>query len=146
MAQGFAAKDIAAQISDWSPSYANLTIGNGIVVARYQQVGKVVWFYFSLDFGTTTSITAAAPRISYPVIANLPTNDLGLTTVGRCYFRDASGTTYVGQAIGQSQTDMKIQYLDSFTAAVRSFEVTATAPFTWATNDRLVVVGSYEAA
>ena len=52
----------------WSPTYSNLTIGNGTVVARYAYSGGLVVVQWQLTWGSTTSFTGA------PTISNLPYN------------------------------------------------------------------------
>jgi len=52
----------------WTPSYSNLTIGNGTVVARYAYSGGLVILQWQLTWGSTSSFTGA------PSIGNLPYN------------------------------------------------------------------------
>ena len=53
----------------WTPSYSGITVGNGSVVARYQQIGKTVTVFFKLTFGTTTSVSNYG-TFSQPVTAS----------------------------------------------------------------------------
>src|SRR6185369_9654216 len=49
----------------WTPSWTNLSVGNGTVVAKYVQIGKTVFARLSLVLGSTSTVTG-------PVIFSLP--------------------------------------------------------------------------
>src|SRR5678815_1966659 len=42
--------------STWSPTTANLTLGNGTITARYRMSGKTGDFFFSFVLGSTSAI------------------------------------------------------------------------------------------
>jgi hypothetical protein len=137
--------DAAPQVQNWIPTYTNLTVGNGIVVARYQQ-GEVVWFYFSLDFGST-SVMGTAPQISLPVTAGLPSNDLGAgNLIGTVRIRDSGTSSFMGSVSADTQTTMVPRFMTVASSQVRLSTITVSAPMTWTTDDRLIIIGSYEAA
>ena len=41
----------------WTPSYLNLTVGNGTVTSKYVKIDKTVTAYWKIVFGSTTSIS-----------------------------------------------------------------------------------------
>ena len=43
----------ASDFQTWSPSYANLTVGNGTVVARYTIIGDLVVARWVFTLGST---------------------------------------------------------------------------------------------
>jgi hypothetical protein len=58
-ATGLAYKS-AATLYPWAaytPTYSGITVGNGSVVARYQQIGKTVHVFFVLNWGSTTAVS-----------------------------------------------------------------------------------------
>lgn len=125
--------------ADYTPSFTNLTVGNGTLVGRYSQSGKTVKFKVSLVFGSTTSITASsAVRVSVPVTAASGRH------VVAAYYLDSGARHWcaVGVIGDVSSTDVNLKSPDS----VASGDVAQTAPFTWTTNDVMVVGGTYEAA
>jgi len=125
--------------ADWSPSYTNLTIGNGTVVSRYAQSGKFVNFFWSIQFGSTTSISGS-PTITLPVTAK---NAYENTTAN---FDDAGTGGFMGYALMTSTTAMTVYYVGAATAYTQFFGITSSLPFTWATGDRISFQISYEAA
>lgn len=134
-------------VRNWTPTYTNLTVGNGTVIARFQQVGKVVWFYFSFDLGSTSSV-GTDPKISLPVEAAIPANDLPQfqNVIGNCVIRDQGTNTYLGYVGLFTVTQMVPWHFGVTGSLVQFVSIGATAPMTWTTNDRLILLGSYEAA
>jgi hypothetical protein len=130
----------AGSWSNWTPSVANISLGNGTLSARYAQVGKVVHFNFKLTFGSTTTISGS-PNISLPVT---PSKDCifnaGALDVGTAWYNfnvaTSGATAYFDLLITNST------YLS--TTGATGFS--ATVPFTWTTNDAFVLNGSYEVA
>ena len=124
----------------WSPSYDNITVGNGTAVARYQQIGKTVNVRYQLTFGSTTTI-AYLPGLSLPVTAaataynqtNLHLSDSGANGYfGSAYF---SNTSYVYFFVSQANSTYSFMQ-----------GVSATIPFTWTTSDAIYLTMTYEAA
>jgi hypothetical protein len=123
----------------WSPSYIDLTIGNGTVVARYQQIGKTVNYFWRLTWGSTTSCTSFV-RISFPVTASY----LNYVT-GRLVMDDSGAATYLGVPY---MNTLGFYFLSENTAGTYNNlgPVNATSPATWTTNDKWTISGSYEVA
>ncbi len=68
MSQGSAKRNYANPgWQDWSPSYANLTIGNGTVTARYTQIGTTIHARFHFVLGSTSAV-ATNPVVGLPVL------------------------------------------------------------------------------
>ena len=121
------------------PTWTNLTVGNGTLTGRYVQVGDTVHFMARLTWGSTTSITpASAVRVSVPVAAAS-----GFYVVS-AYYLDTGTRHYVGNAL-IGEVDANSASLHE-PGTVASGSVAATAPFTWTTNDVMVIGGTYEAA
>lgn len=125
----------------WTPTYTNLTLGNGNVVARYCQIGKVVFFNFFLTFGSTTSMTAANPTFSLPVAAVRSTffyngNILDSGTVNYSAFAETTA--------GLTTATWRTQNVSATYPTTAGCE--PTVPMTWTTNDNYQVSGSYEVA
>jgi hypothetical protein len=123
--------------SDWTPTLTGITKGaGGTIVARYEQIGKTVRFFFLFTFGAGSAITGpvaftlpvASKYDDVPVNSLITDNDVGrfiassFVASNACYVRVlAPGQNY--------QTP-----LDS------------TVPMTWANGDRISVSGEYEIA
>ncbi len=127
--------------TSYTPTWTNLTVGNGTLVGRYCQVGKVVTASIKLTFGSTTAITGGFVLVTIPVtgvvngrfIGSLYMEDPGVTVATGFVKHDA--TTYVALVPGVSSgTYSGIANMSS------------TVPFTWATNDFMECFFSYEAA
>lgn len=124
----------------WTPTYTNITVGNGTVSAKYIQIGKTVFFHFQLVCGTTTSL-ASNTRITPPVtpIARYATSR---SPIGGVMADDVGTALYSGVSyFSTTVAEMAIGWY-SATASV----ITGVFPFTEASGDTLDVYGTYEAA
>lgn len=121
----------------FTPSYTNLTIGNGTNVGAYAQVGKTVFFRVAFTFGTTSSI-AGTPALTFPVtisplITNFPNTASGRAVVGGNAFPLFMGT---GGSINMLTLGVVIGISG----------ITPAFPGAWTTGDTWGLLGYYQAA
>lgn len=123
--------------SGYTPTFTNLTVGNGTTAFTYVQIGKTVHVRGRLTFGSTTSVTGAI-SISLPVTAtaqffvpNVSARSGGADYA--MYAAAATGTIAIN-AIGSAGT-----YANRVTTS-------ATIPGTWANGDNITFSATYEAA
>ena len=129
--------------TSYSPTWTNLTVGNGTVTARYVQIDKLIIGYIYLDFGTTTSISG---RVQVSVPVNFSTNTPNdVTACGVAYFEDAGVNSYFGSANAHrnSQT-LFVDVLNVGSTYPTHASLSSTVPFTWGNDDRLGCTFTYE--
>lgn len=125
----------------WTPTYTRLTIGNGTVVARYQQIGKTVNFFWKLTWGSTTSLTNF-PCVSLPVNSR----ESAQHSIGNATLHDISVGQYTG-IVSIAGSDIFLISSQSTSGAYSLlYQVDTGTPATWVTGDIWTCVGSYEAA
>lgn len=124
----------------WIPTWTNLTIGNAVVTAKYQRVGRLITFRLKVVLGTTSSV-GTAPIFTLPVTAHA--DYAGEFPLGPATYADTG--TKVWEAFCQlnNTTTAFLRHSDGASAFTNT---TATAPFTWTTNDIINAIGTYEAA
>lgn len=128
---------------DWTPTLSGITIGNGTVVAKYQQVGKTVRGYIEVTFGSTSSISNGS--FTPPVTAS-STYSNTLSPIGVCIFWDNTGSQYPG-GLRLDTTTLMRPYIYNASATYASLAgLSATVPFTWAVNDIIGCSFEYQAA
>lgn len=126
--------------ASWTPTYVNITVGNGTVVNKYIQIGKIVHAYWKLTCGGTTTI-ANANTVTIPVTAssNMSIN----IPVGTAFvFDDSVSQRYAGWV---KLTTTGIVGFD-WTIAGSEPQVTTNFPITEATSDTYAFSITYEAA
>ncbi len=135
---------ISVPVQDWTPTFTGFTLGNGVLVAKYAQVGKLVAFHLSLVMGTTSVVSGS-------LLFSVPVTPLTFTVnmpIGVARFKDATGGNAQQGAtqiqVGSSNCAMLA--LDSSGTYATATVVNATIPFTWAVSDDLEVSGVYLAA
>jgi hypothetical protein len=127
--------------TSYTPTYVNMSVGNGTVVSKYKQIGKTVFVQYSLTFGSTTSITGT-PTISLPVsAANTQYSFLGIVR-----FFDSGVANYAGTNSLESSTTITPGLFTTGGNYAGYAGMNATTPFTWGTNDVLQYNFVYEAA
>ena len=130
-----ASKLDASEYTAWTaftPTYNNVTVGNGTNTGIYMRIGDLVFIQMELIFGSTTAFTGTV-EIDYPVSPdNTPPNILG----GSSTFEDTGAATYWGpvQAFGTFFVPRRANVTG---VTIAASAVNATAPFTWTTNDKL---------
>lgn len=125
----------------WAPWSVGLggafTLGNGSLTGLQQVVGKTIDFRLTLVFGSTTVLSGSA---SFSLPAGRAAGSGGpLEVVGHVAMFDNSASLrrFGFAAITAAGAATSLYNPDGS-------NVTATAPFTWASGDTLVVTGRYE--
>jgi len=126
----------------YTPTFQDITLGNGTLTARYCQIGKFVEIQIEIVFGSTTSIGGGNTRITLPVTAK--TGDYGIR--GMAKYGDANGNEYLGMLDQRSTTEMAPRFCAVDSAKVINYGISSTSPFTWTTNDQITLFYVYEAA
>ena len=131
--------------TSFTPTYTNLTVGNGVSVAAYKQVGNTVFCRVSFTFGTTSSM-GTDPYFSLPVTSK--------TVTGNTLFPfptlilDSGTTYYYGFArLFYGSPSAVTLFTLSATGTYTSYAgISATVPMTWTTGDSFATTLVYEAA
>lgn len=135
---------LADPLSTWTPTLTNLTAGSGTVGARYRQVGKWVDFRFEFTLGAGSAV-GTQPGFTLPVAPH-SSYSVGSAFASACLVK-VGGFAYPAGILYDGSSVMGFRVIGAAGAyAVHDGNVTATAPFTFATPDRLVAWGAYEAA
>lgn len=133
----------------FTPTFTNLTVGNGTSTARFSRVNNVVNYYGFFTFGTTSSASATEAKITLPVTANGIYGGVNGVIMGNSTFYDASASTwYKGEVMSIGSTTLGVFrcFNSSGTYLTNMANVTTTNPFTWTTGDQLIWDMTYEAA
>jgi hypothetical protein len=125
----------------FTPSYQDITIGNGTSTCRYTTVGKLVHVETMLIFGSTTSITGTSLFLTLPVEAKTA----GYPIRSIIGFGNPGNTTNYGMGDFSTSTTMRILCFDASSTYVKESNVASNIPFTWGTNKYLSISLVYEA-
>lgn len=126
--------------ADWSPTWTNVTVGNGTVAAKYAKAGRLVVFSLVFTLGSTSSISGT--------IGFSPPSDLRATLIGNfdVGLEDSGTALYIGYGRANATNRIDLGSLNAAGTYLRDGATSGTVPFTWGTNDRVMVNGTYEAA
>lgn len=126
----------------WTPTLANLTLGNGTLACAYTQVGNTVYCRFRFVLGGTSAV-GTGPTFTLPVDCN--SRYVG-GNIAEFTLDDVSAGYSLGVVTPSTTSVCLISCLvASGTYATRN-GITSTVPFTWASGDHIAGNISYEAA
>jgi hypothetical protein len=127
--------------TSYTPTWGNLTVGNGTVIARYQKIGKIVNVYVGFVFGSTSSISGGA---NFTVPFPIATNNSSYQFFGEIL--DGGTADYAGCIIVVGAGNCYISALNAGTTFLNPQSISATVPFTWVSGDGFQFLFSYEVA
>lgn len=116
--------------NSYTPSWTNLTVGNGTQSAIYRYIDGGIWVKGILTFGTTTSISGTISQ----TIPNSETSKSTGYNVGGLSVVDTGTQVYAG-AIVAAASATTMSFIHGETG--NSGAVNATNPMTWTTGDIL---------
>lgn len=130
----------------WSPTTANITVGNGTIFAEYIQIGKLVHFKFKFTLGSTSAM-GSGPTITLPVTpaADHIANTEQVLAWGTILDSGTAVYTSALQFATGSNYEFRVHNASS-TYLLSQGTISSTVPMTWANGDVLSVHGFYEAA
>jgi hypothetical protein len=113
----------------YTPTYTNITIGNGTVSSKYTKVGDLIHLEWSITWGSTTSATASPTTIGLPFTA-------GADGAGSASALDF-GSAFFHPIVFRSTTSMVPR-------SPSAGSYSGTVPFTWTTGDVLTITTTYK--
>ena len=126
----------------WSPTWTNLSVGNGTQNAIVRYDGNVCKFSISVEWAAASATTAISGAVSFtpPVTANTTHDYLPIGAVAMVNLGTA---LYMGEAVYISaigNVDVRVIYAAGTYAVCGS--ISSTVPFTWAEDDLLTIDGT----
>lgn len=131
----------------YTPSFVNLTIGNGTVDAGWSMSGGVVHWWCRITLGSTSNVAGLITVILPRPAARATATPGGAVLVGRVFCRKVTGSGGTSRRVFDVTTDYTIDPLRAWgLSQVDGIGPTASNPWTWVAGDTLDFVGSYRAA
>ena len=140
-----AAKLNAATARDWTtwtPTTGGITLGSGVIVARWSQVGNIAFCNFTFTLAAGSAITAG-------VTVTGPVTGFGYGTAlapGTARLTDAGTASFTGAVIQNSTTVFEIRSVKADMADGQYEALSSTNPFTWTATDIIGASWFYEVA
>lgn len=141
---------ISIESTEWTSYTPTITadgggfsLGNGVVSGRYKQIGKTVFFYAKLVYGSTTSPGSGHWNFGLPVTAHSSnfTFSASILDSGVAWYGGIGNGNYTG-----STTSFAVNVTSPSASTATWVVVGNGGPFTWGDADNITISGSYEAA
>lgn len=135
--------------ADYTPTWTNVTVGNGTLIARWAQIGSgsgsLVKVQIQLTFGSTSSLSGDAV-VSLPVTAVSRATNFPLGT--GLFFDNSSSGSYSTEVVQGSTTTVKIRPKLANGTYVTHTTASSTVPFgsAFTTSDVIMAQFEYEVA
>jgi hypothetical protein len=126
----------------WTPTFTNISVGNGSYTARYGTSGKFTHFEISFLLGSTSSVSNGA-KFSLPTTPKTTSNAIDQYTFST--YLDSGNAIYFG-ASELTATTCDLFMITGNVSYVGRVGVSATVPFTWGNGDEFFIAGNYEEA
>jgi hypothetical protein len=126
--------------TSWTPTFTNVTLGNGTTTAKFKQINKTVIGYVLFKLGSTSAITGEI-KTTFPVT---PTTILSGAVHYLGMILDDSVGYIMSFPVVESSNINVYAALASGTYVTRA-STSSTVPMTWTTNDAFYVSFVYEA-
>jgi len=127
--------------TDWeafTPVVDNLSVGNGTVEAYFRRIGDSISITYNISFGSTTSVTGGLslnmPNSLVLDTAKMPSLSGIHTNNSVTYLDSSTGANREQGVVRPTPGSNLLQLVD-----MNENQVTATVPFTWATNDLIML-------
>lgn len=134
------------QYFNYTPTFANTTLGNGTVTGRFEMDGKTVKARTLFTLGSTSAI-GTGPTCTLPITSTSTQYTNPITRIGDCTINDSGTATYWGPVrwISTTVCDPVVWNAGSTYLVVNG--ISATVPIAApTTGDSLGMVFEYEAA
>jgi hypothetical protein len=130
----------------YTPTFLNVTAGNGTTSGAYCRVNSFVHYYGSFTLGSTSAVTGAI-SIVLPININADVA-VGISTIGIMNLLDTSAnTTFQGMARYNGASSSCFAGVINASSTYGSWiALNATSPMTWATGDSINFNLYYRAA
>ena len=122
------------ETGSWTPTLTNVNpLGNAIIAQnKYVKIGTLVYLSVNITFGSSTTFIIGDIRISSSSLPFTPS----ASGHGSAWLYDSDGAAqYVLPVVIPTSTVSDIKIASTTTA--NGDDITNTAPFTWAVNDRI---------
>lgn len=121
----------------YTPTFSNLTIGNGTTAFTWVQIGKTVHVRGRISFGSTTTVAGL-------IAISLPTTAVSSNFVANVTAR-AGGADYALYA-ASTTTTLSLSAIGTAGTYANRVNTSATVPGTWTNADNITFSATYEAA
>ncbi len=120
----------------WTPAYENITVGNGVEVARYIETADgLVIVQYMLTFGSSTTM-GSNHTISLPVDADTSFTAEQMN-MGPALLIDVGTTTYQGYVRQIDTGKVQVRVFNASFTHLRDNGITSVTPMAWVEDDVL---------
>lgn len=122
---------LAQSSTVWTPTWTNVTVSNGTVVAQYTRIGAALVVSLKLTLGSTSAVSGTV------AVAGLPVNPVYPASGKLTMLDNSASTRYLG-GVEVAASSGSVSIINSPSGGINT-----TTPFTWAVNDTFAFEVTY---
>ena len=126
----------------YTPTFTNLTVGNGTLSGVYNRIGNIVYVIVRLNLGSTSAVTGGV-TVSNPVNSEGDYEIVGDATL---WAFGGSGVLFAGKMWASAAGSTEILAQNSAITHLKLEALSSTVPFTWGTGNILRLQFQYKVA
>lgn len=128
--------------TSWTPTLGGgFSNGNATTAGRYLKIGKMVFYWGTITFGSTTG-KGAVMTLSLPVAAASADAGAALTSI----YANPAGNQIIFTPLAASASTIEVVTINAASTYLQAAQTNATVPYTWATGNAVRYGGTYEAS
>lgn len=132
--------------ASWTPTFTNLTVGNGTLTAKFIKIGKTIICRLHFVFGSTSSM-GTTPSFTLPVASvSYPGTSSAQVLGDGQYYDTSAAQNYGGNIIWKSTADAYLGVFDASATYLKTVTPTSAIPFNWGVGDEIHATFTFEAA
>jgi len=132
---------VSGREDTYVPTWTNTTVGNGSVTGGFWVQGGWCTFWTIFALGSTSAVSSGGHSVPLPVTAAAAEQGTFQFTM-----KDSGNFYWPGLAITSDTSNVYLYLLDASGGYSRGNNFSATAPFTFGADDKLIVSGVYPVA
>lgn len=126
---------VLGTFTTYTPTFNNLTVGNGTLTGAYCRVNDFVYYYGKIVLGTTT-VVGTAVEIILPINMHSSQQTTGQPLGMMSHYDASTGVYNQGDVISvASVTTLRARAYVANTTYLYTSNIQSNIPFTWTTSD-----------
>jgi hypothetical protein len=127
----------------FSPTWTNVTVGNGTQSAEYSVIGNTVKYKVSLIWAAAAATSAISGAVQITVPISVLSDYVAYDPLGAATIVDNGVSVYQGSCFYGGSNIVEMRCLNAAGTYVVSQATSGTVPFTFGVNDRFMMEFSY---
>lgn len=135
--------DIEGAAINFIPSWTNVSVGNGTLIAKYSKFGKRVHGIISLAYAAAAPTTSITGVITFAAPVTPLSYGFDFIPVGDAFLTDYGVAVYQAKSVLRTTNIIEVRVVDASAPYAKIVATSGTVPFTFGASDLIVISFDY---